>query len=256
MKNITIKKQLRMRSARTAVEYFFILISIIVPFASCTHEPNYGTVTEKIIEAYGGRERLAKVMSIAAEGLITALVRGDEGVYRRALKRDGKLFVDIIYKRSTERRILNGPKGYRGTKDQLEEVSGPRYLAMVYQYNELNLPYGFLDKSYTVSEIRKDRLNGEDVRVFRCTDRANNVMEVSVSVENYRIVKSSGTFVMGTQSTSLSSEYSDFRSVNGILFPFRIDNYADGYKISVIIITRYMVNPPINDSLFAPRGTK
>ena len=252
MKNFTLKGPLRMVSARTAIEHLFILASIIVTFASCTHEPNYGTVTEKIIEAYGGRERLAKVVSIAAEGLITALVRGDEGIYRRALKRDGRLFVDIIYKRSTERRILNGPKGYRGTKDQLEEVSGPRYLAMVYQYNELNLPYGFLDKSYAVSEIRKDRMNGEDVRVFRCTDHANNVMEVSVSAENYRIVKSSGTFVMGTQSTSLSSEYSDFRSVDGVLFPFRIDNYADANKISEIIITRYMVNPPFDASLFTP----
>jgi len=256
MKNFAIKEPLRMRSARAAVEYFFILMSIIVTFVSCTRESNYGMVTEKIIKAYGGRERLAKVVSIAAEGRITALVRGDEGVYRRALKRDGKLFVDIIYKRSTERRILNGPKGYRGTKDQLEEVSGPRYLAMVYQYNELNLPYGFLDKSYTVAEMGKDRLNGEEVSVFRCTDHANNVMEVSVNAENYRIVKSSGTFVMGTQSTSLSSEDSDFRSVDGILFPFRIDNYADGYKISEIIITRYMVNPPMDDSLFAPRGTK
>jgi len=77
-----------------------------------------------------------------------------------------------------------------------------------------------------------------------------------VSVENYRIIKSRGTFAMGNQSTSLSSEYQDFRTVDGILFPFRIDNYADGYKISEIIISRYMVNPPINDSLFAPRETK
>jgi hypothetical protein len=252
MKNFTKKGPLRMVSARTAVEYLFILMSIIVTSASCTHEPSYGTVTENIIKAYGGRERLAKVVSIAAEGRITALVRGDEGVYRRALKREGKLFVDIIYKRSTEQRILNGPKGYRGTKDRLEQVSGPRYLAMVYQYNELNLPYGFLDNSYTVSEIGKDRLNGQEVRVFRCTDHANNVMEVSVSTENYRIVKISGTFAMGSQSTSLSSVYTDFRSVDGILFPFRIDNYADGFKISEITITRYMVNPPIDDSLFSP----
>ena len=227
-------------------------MSIIVAFVSCTHEPNYGTVMERIIEAYGGRERLARVASVAAEGRITALVRGDEGIYRRVLQRDGKLFVDIIYKRSTERRILNGPRGFRGTKVQFEEVSGTRYLAMVYQYNELNLPYGLLDKSYTLSEMRKDTLKGKEVRVFKCTDHANNVMEVSVSAENYHIVKTTGTFAMGAQSTSLSSEFSDFRSVGGILFPFRIDNYADANKISEIIITRYMVNPPFDASLFTP----
>src|SRR5208282_1216787 len=103
--------------------------------------PNKGAATEKIIEAYGGRERLARIVSVAAEGRITALIRGDEGLYRRALRRDGKLFVDINYTRSAERRILNGSKGYRSDGGQLEEVSGPRYLAMIYQYNELNLPY-------------------------------------------------------------------------------------------------------------------
>ncbi|HUI66907.1 MAG TPA: hypothetical protein VL087_01695 [Nitrospirota bacterium] len=214
--------------------------------------PNKETVAEKIIEAYGGRERLASIVSVAAEGRITALIRGDEGTYKRALRRDGKLFVDINYTRSTERRILNGSKGYRGVGGQLEEVFGPRYLAMVYQYNELDLPYGLVDKSFMISELRRSPLNGSDMYLLSCTDRAGNGMEVIVSAENSRIVKSTGTFAMGTQSTSLSSEFSDFRIVDGALFPFRIVNYAGGIRISEIIITRYLVNPTIDESLFTP----
>jgi outer membrane lipoprotein-sorting protein len=77
-------------------------------------------------------------------------------------------------------------------------------------------------------------------------------MEVFVNAENYRIVKSVGIFAIGTQPTSLSSEFSDFRTVDRVLFPFRIVNYARGNKISEITISRYLINPAIDDSLFNP----
>jgi hypothetical protein len=209
-------------------------------------------VVEKVIEAYGGRERLAKVKSIAAEGKIMALVRGDEGTYRRALRRDGNLFVDIVYSRSSERRILHDNKGYRGTGGKVEEVSGPRYQAMVYQYNELNLPYGLLDDTFTVHSLRKDTVNGDAVNVLRLADREGNQMDVFVHEENYRIVKCEGRFVVGAESTSLSAEFGDFRTVDGVLLPFKIVNYAGGRKISKTTIDRYQVNPAIDDSLFLP----
>jgi len=254
MKNIGIAGTQGNLSTRAAVECLFMLVTIVMTLTSCEHQPlpGKGPITGKIIAAYGGRERLARIMSVAAEGRITALIRRDEGTYKRAMRRNGKLFVDIIYTRSTERRILNGSKGYRGTGGQLEEVFGPRYLAMVYQYDELNLPYGFLDNGFTVSELRSDILNGAHVRVLKCTDRTGNDMEVFVSEEDYRIVKCIGTFPMGSHSTSLSSEFSDFRTVDGVLFPFRIVNYAGGDRIAEIVITRYLVNPTIDESLFTP----
>lgn len=242
------------RITRTTMKYLSMLVALIATLASCTHQParSNGTITDKIIEAYGGRERLSKVVSIAAEGRITALMRGDEGTYKRIFRRDGKLLVNITYSRSTEKRILNGAKGFRGASGQVEEVSGPRYLAMVYQYNELNLPYGFLDNTFAVIELRRETLHNADVIILRCTDHAGNAMEVFVSADNYRIVKSVGAFAIGAQSTTLSAEFSDFRIVDGVLLPFRIVNYAGGSKISETMITRYFINPAIDDSLFAP----
>jgi hypothetical protein len=221
---------------------------------SCTRHSPRGSVsiTDRIVEAYGGRELLAKVKAVSAEGRIIALVRRDEGTYRRYLRRDGKLFVNITYSRSDERRILDGTRGYRAAGGQVEEVFGPRYLAMLYQYNELNLPFGFIDSVYQVNELPEETLNGVEVRVLRVTDRGGNELQLLINANNYQIVKSTGVFVMGSQSVSLSTENSDFRFVNGILFPFRIVNYAGGQKISEINMTQYLINPPFNDSLFKP----
>ena len=241
-------------SVRSTVKNRSIYIMLFMLLFSCVHHPlnNGASVTEKILEAYGGRERLSKVNSVAAEGHITALMRGDEGVYRRTFRRDGRLFVDIRYARSNEKRILNGNKGFRSTEGQYEEVYGSRYLAMVYQYNELNMPYGFLDNSFTVKELQRETLNNSDSLVILCTDRSGNEMKVFVNVESHLIVKTLATFDMGSMTTSLGAEFSDFRSVDGILFPFRIVNYAGGRKISETLINQYVVNPPTDDSLFTP----
>jgi hypothetical protein len=241
-------------STQFPVKHLFLFVALIVLLISCAHQPtrDSGTVIDKVIEAYGGRERLAKVAAVAAEGRVTALVRNDEGSYRRTFRRDRKLVVDVALSRSTEKRILDGMRGFRGTGGQVEEVFGPRYLAMVYQYNELNLPFGLLDNSFTIVELRRDILHGADVRVLRCTDHEGNELDVFVSAENYRIVKCSGTFMMGTQSMSLGAEFSDFRSIGGVLFPFKIVNYAGGNKISETIMSGYVVNPLIDDELFKP----
>jgi hypothetical protein len=232
---------------------FLLVVSLtLLISAAPVAVPESKTVIDKVIAAYGGSERLSKIKAIAAEGRITAIMRGDEGTYRRTLRRDGCLFVDIVYSRSSERRILHKDKGYRGTGGKIEEVSGPRLQAMVYQYNELNLPYGLLDDSFTVKEIRKDTLHGEAVHVLRLADRAGSQMDVFVHAENYRIVKCEGFFVMGTESTSLSAEFGDFRTIDGVLLPFKITNYAGGMKISITTIDRYQINPAINDSLFKP----
>jgi hypothetical protein len=233
-------------------QYMLLLAISILISATPAIMQESDRVVEKVIEAYGGRERLAKVKSIAAEGKIMALVRGDEGTYRRALRRDGNLFVDIVYSRSSERRILHDSKGYRGTGGKVEVVSGPRYQAMVYQYNELNLPYGLLDDTFTVRSMRKDTVNGDAVNVLRLADREGNQMDVFVHAENHRIVKCEGIFVVGTESTSLSAEFGDFKTIDGVLLPFRIVNYAGGKKISVTTIRSYQINPAIDDSLFLP----
>jgi hypothetical protein len=245
-------------SIRSALRQLALLGALLVPLVSCSlHTPTAsqgGDIRNKIFDAYGGRERLAQISSIAAEGSITALIRVDNGVYRRALRRDGKLFVDIQYTQSRETRILSGTRALRGIDGKIENVSGPGYLAMVYQYNELSMPFALLDDSFVVKDLGSESLSGASVRVLRCTDRAGNSIDVFVNEVTYRIVKTLGSFSVGGESTNLSAEFSDFRFFEGVLLPFRIVNYAGVTRISETIIDDYLFNVRFSDAMFDPHA--
>jgi hypothetical protein len=192
------------------------------------------------------------VPSLAAEGKITTFMPKDEGTYSYYLKRNRRLLVDIKYTKRTEKRILNGDRGYSGTNKEVSEATGLTYRAMVYQYNQLSLPYGLLDGALRVTYLHKDSLYGRPVAVLKLTDRAGNEMEAAVDSENYHIVQTTGFFEMGQEKTRLSAEFSDFRMVDGVLIPFTIVNYADGLKISETQFIKCTINPDIRDAVFSP----
>ncbi len=233
---------------------FFLLLLLVYAALSFAHRSTAEEKNEvaEIIRAYGGKDALSRVSALTAEGKITTFMPEDKGTYFLYLKRSGKLLVDIKYTKRTEKRILNGDKGYSGTDEKVAEVTGPSYNAMVYQYDQLDLPYGLLDSAFGVRYVKKDRLRERTVDVLGLIDRSGNEMDIAVDSETHFIVKTSGSFMMGGEKAVLSSEFRDFRKVGGIELPFTLVNYADGFKISETRITKYTVNPDIGDSVFSP----
>jgi hypothetical protein len=234
---------------------FFLPISLIffiIPSDAAETRAQEESIVAKIIDAYGGKENLSIVGSISAEGRIQKAFPNDAGTYSRYFKKEKKLFVDIRYQQSSERRILNGRKGYRGTSEKVEEVKGPPYYAMVYQYNQIDLPFGFLDGAFKVTGMRREKLNGVDADVLQLKDRDGYEIEIYVSTENFMILKAIGYFRVGSSITTLSAEFSDYRKVDGILWPHKIINYARGAKLSETVISKYEINPAIDESVFSP----
>jgi hypothetical protein len=251
MKNIiSSNKIMHTLFFRNCIKSLVILLFLIsLGYAENTEDKEKALVTN-VIDAYGGKEALAKVASISAEGHIKNYFSNDEGTYFRYMKRERKLFVDIKYSKSAEKRILNGDKGYRGTTGKVSEVKGPSYDAMVYQYNQLDLPYGLIDDTFKITYLRKDSLGGVDAEILKLEDKFGHEIEVYVSTKDFLILKVIGYFKKGDDKMSLGAEFSNYRKVEGILLPFKITNYADTSKISETEITKYSINPTIDESIY------
>ncbi len=212
------------------------------------------SLVSKIVTAYGGKDVLEKLKSVYASGNIEAFMRQDHGTYEVFLKRPRKLRVETKYQNSSETRILNGDAGYREADGlPFSQVKGDSLLAMVYQYKHTDLPYGLLKNAYSIKIKGREDLNGKQVEVLHLTDSEGPPMDIYVDVRTFLIVKVTGYFEMpGGQSTALSAEFSDFRKVDGAVFPFRITNFASGFKIAETEMKTYKINPPMPDSLFKP----
>jgi outer membrane lipoprotein-sorting protein len=242
----------------------FVLIVLLVMWASAgvsfVADTSAGSpadahsIVSKIIAAYGGKEAIEGIKSVYAEGTIEAFMRQDRGTYQLSFKRPRKLRVDTKYEHSSETRILNGDTGYRAMDGlPLSEAKGGSLLAMVYQYKHFDLPYGLLKGSYSITLKGQEALNGKKVEVLHLTDSEGPPMDVYVDTGTFYIVKVTGYFEMGGgRSTALSAEFSDFRKVGETVFPFRITNYAGGYRIAQTVMKIYKINPQIPDSLFTP----
>lgn len=209
--------------------------------------------TEKVIAAYGGKDAIEGIHSLHAKGTIEAFMRNDRGTYELYFKRGNKLRVATTYGHSSEVRILNGDRGYRSA-DSLapEEVFGPRFVSMVYQYKHLNILHDLIHGEYRIRPAGSSVVRGGSVDIFRLKDKEGAVMDVFVDTNTFYIVKVIAYFSSDHKQIDLSVEFADFRKVGDSVFPFRLTNYAGGMKVAETVIEKYELNPDIADSLFVP----
>lgn len=256
-----------MRQFRIGPLLFMLLLFLFVSSPAAPGENTYdaGTVEklkkaetadviiQKVIEAYGGKKTIENITSVYTEGRIKAVAFNDEGSYVRYFKRGRKLKVDIEYSRSSERRILDGRKAYESIDmAPFSETAGASYLAIVYQYKQLDLPHELLTGAFSLHYEGKRDLNGIETAVLDLNDNEGPPMKIYVSMKDFHIIKVSGSFSMGGNAMDLSSEASDFRKVDGTVLPFKITNYAGGQLIAETSIRKYKINPKLSDSLFSP----
>lgn len=216
-----------------------------------TNEQN-DAVLAKMFAAYGGKDVIERTKRVYAEGDIVAYQRKQSGTYTRWFERGRKLRVETKYTLSSETRVLNGNRGWRSDGGPLVEVTGYQYLAMVYQYKQLDLPYGMLKGKYSIVKSWKDRMDGRDVQVFVIDDNEGPAMRFCVDLGTYYIIRVEGAFEINGKTAMLGVTFSEFRKVDGYPLPYRAQNFGSGVSIGETNIRRYAVGPEMKSGLFRP----
>lgn len=240
------------------MRYFPVVTALILAlFSGSGMAADSGRPEQKliaqVIDAYGGSKALANVRTVFASGHISAFMQGDEGTSTRWFQRPRKLRAQLVYNKSAELRIINGKKGWRSSNGKPPvEVIGPPFLGMVYQYKYLDLPFGFLDNEFSVRLLPRETLNGRTVDVLQLSDQEGPPMRLYIDGETHLIARVAGSFSFGSMGTELAAEFSDFRTVAGVKFPFTIVNYGGDNKIAETRLDELRLNQEMPDSLFQP----
>jgi hypothetical protein len=163
--------------------------------ALCAEEPSseaqrITSTMNKVIDAYGGKDIIEGIHSLHAKGKIEAFMLHDHGTYEFYFNRGKKLRVETKYEHSSEVRILNDERGYRSTDTlPFEEVYGPRFLSMVYQYKHLNILHDLITGAYQIRSVGLSYSSGDNIEVFRLNDKEGTVMDIFIDRQTFFIVK-------------------------------------------------------------------
>lgn len=241
-------------SILAAISVFLLSFPFEVHAEMYTLPPDEKTIVARVISAYGGEDAIMRAKRVYVTGDITAFMRNDKGTYTRYMARDRKLRVETAYASgSSELRILNGKTGRRRMdRTPLMEVKEYQLLAMVYQYKQLDMPYGLLTGQYNITDEGSNTLNGVEVEVLDVEDVEGPPMKIYIDMKSFRIVRTEGYFFVKGNLISLGADFSDFRKVDGLLLPFKITNFGSGQLIGETIIKKYKINQAVEESLFRP----
>lgn len=216
-------------------------------------EASVEDVINRLIQAYGGPVTVKAVRGIFAKGLITAHLRGDRGIYSQYLLRERMLRVDIAYSQSSEMRLLNGYKGWRGNGEtRPAPVDGPPLLAMLYQYKSLTLPSGIASGSYVITYSGIGAVDGSIVDLLALEDLDGPPMTVYVERASGLILKVTGNFLIEGRPHTLSAEFADYRPLGETRVPYHITTYAAGRKLADLYLKEYELNPIMIPAIFEP----
>jgi len=213
-----------------------LLIGITVVFqaqAKAEDKTNPAQIVENILQAYGGRAALEGVKSVKHSGTIQSYRLKKTGSLKRLFVVPGKLLVEMKYPDGPHEQRITTPEGaWRDGRP----ASAPMHMAMELQTARFRLPLLLTQHPVTIL--------GEDKNKVHLGLKLTEVSSLEVFVErkSWRIVRSVGLMAMGEMNIAFTTDYSDFRKVDGVLFAHREELTAMGMETGIAVLDRIEVN--------------
>lgn len=183
-------------------------------------------LVDDVITAYGGAAAWQKVKSFRQTGTVASPMRPAPGNVTRLWTRPDKLTFEVVYPTSTETRMVDGDHGTQNGKP----AAGAGLAAMRLQATRLAIPALLID--------RRADVKAHD-NVLEVAVAPGLTLTMEVDPKTHHVVRS----VSKGEGMEFATNYSDFRSVDGLLFPFSEENFANGTKTATTTLTKIELIP-------------
>lgn len=223
--------------------------------ASVPAADDLSALLAKVKAAYGGKAAMAKMKSMRQEGTVDSPMWKTKGPILRVIEGRQRLRIEIAYAgRPKEVRILDGAKGWR---DGVTMDSGPAFDAMVLQGARMSLPSSMLASAKNLKLVDQAASGGTTMRVVEWTLGKGIYLIVEIEASTGRIVRVTGRapgggMVPGKNEIEFINEFSDFKTVDGVLVPFRETSFANGFKTGETTLSKVEFPATIAKEVFAP----
>jgi len=211
-------------------------------------------IIQKSIDARGGMQKLKAIKSIKATGKLTLTGQGLEAPITLQQKRPGAFRMELTLQGKSMVQAYDGDSGWK--IDPFQGSSEPEKLAgddLKDALEQADMDGPLVDykaKGHTVELLGKEDLEGTPVYKLKVTLKSGDVHYVYIDAGNYLELKTTSKRKSQGGEVEIDSYQSNYKPVNGVLFPFSIEQKAQGQTMAQIAVDKIDIDAPIDDAVF------
>lgn len=222
---------------------------------ACSSPSQVDEIVASNLAARGGKEQIQALRSIRETGTVTA---SDGRVARvvREIKRPGLFRLEFSSQGTTSVFAHDGETGWQVAplQGQFEPQTVEADIDATAGADQRDIEgplVGWREKGRTVELVGHEMLPGGEAFKLEVTLKDGAVRYDYVDVASRQIVRSDLARKIRRHSVWLENTFSDFREVDGLIFPFLVETHiADRPEVLTITIDTIELNPDLEDSVF------
>ncbi len=205
-------------------------------------------------KVHGGLEKLKAVTAIKMSGKLIVPAQGLELPTVRWQKAPDQLRVETVIQ---DQKVIQGFDGrtawWLNPQVAADVQEMPRdQAALVREQAEFADPLvAYKDKGYKLELLGREDLDGKPAFKLKLTKTDGKEIYFYLDAESGVGLKSSQAMTAGDAASMVEIIYTDYRTVEGQLVPFAIENRSGGKTQARLVLETVEFNPAMDDALFA-----
>jgi outer membrane lipoprotein-sorting protein len=210
-------------------------------------------IVNKTIQARGGLEKLKAVNTVRMSGTAT-LGPGLQAPISLQFKRPGAVRMEFTIQgkalvQATDGKTPWAINPFQGTSDA-ETLSAEDAKDLNEQADIDGPLVDYKAKGHSVELMGKEDLEGSPVYKLKLTLKSGDVQYIYVDADSFLELKETTKRSQQGKEIEVETYPSNYKEVNGVLFPYSIESKADGHTVFSATLDKIEVNAPVDDAAF------
>jgi len=230
------------------------ILFLVLPFlfSAAVSAQTADEIITKNLAARGGVEKIKAVQSMQATGKM--MMQGMEAPFTIKLKRPNEMRMEINVQGKTIVRAYDGKEAwmimpFMGSPDP-QRLSGEE-TKEVEDDADIDGPLvDYQTKGNKVELLGKEDMEGTEVYKLKVTLKSGSERTLYVDGESFLELKSTSKVTRNGQEFEVDTTVSNYKPVNGLMFPFAVESKANGQTLQQMTVDSYEVDVPMDESIF------
>jgi outer membrane lipoprotein-sorting protein len=232
---------------------FSLLIAIVMFSCANVFAQTVDELINKNIQAHGGADKLKAVKSIKMTGKMS-MAGGMEAPFVFEKKRPDKIRIEFMVQGTTNVQAYDGSMAWSqmpimGSKDA-QKMTEEDTKDMIEQADFDGPLVDYKAKGNTIEYIGKEDVEGTEAHKLKLTLKNGNVRYLFMDPETGLDMKATAMIKREGVDTSVDSFFGDYKEVNGLIFPFSIEQRVKGQPGPQFSVENVEIDTDLQDSLF------